>query len=677
MTIAPDQVELYSGVFASVSPAALTAAAADGGPVLSLEGGTVTVLSASGETIAVWRWNNKRAVAAGWSDKEEALFVLEEGIVVVYSMFGILQSSFTMGQEAQDAKLLTGRVFPSPAGTGVAVLTSTHRFYLVASTAEPRVRKLYDCGELPAAAAWAPLAMDRQTRLVVGRGQQLLLLSHNDMAVLELEPEPAAGSQTVIQLVAASHSQTRLAVALDSGLLWLGTLSHRLTSVQLEAPAARLAWCGEEAVLAILASGTAVLLHTSGATETIFQPTPLCLVQECDGVRILSPGFHDLVHRVEPAVQQVYSVASMEPGAILLMASQAYQAKSHKADEYIRMIEADIERAVGQCVQAAGALFPSRHQKELLRAARLGSAFLPPGHGSQAFHQQCVTLKLLNAVRHYRVGLPLTLPQLTRLSTPVLIDRLIQRRLFPLALEAAQFLGLPAAEGRSRVLAHWAIYKVETSTSEEAETARQVSARLGLAPDISYSDIAEKAMEVGKRQLAVRLLEHEVRPDRQVPLLLKLEQGAQALRKAIFSGDTDLVYHVILSLKEKHSTADFHMIMRQDAVGSRLYTLYCQQPGQAALLADWLQQEDDFGTMARASYAESYSGGRAEARLARLVTAQDQFKRSKEEFNLTMCEENHKLIKYQGMLEEKLGKPYVNLSLHQTLDQLLQDRCVL
>ena len=28
----------------------------------------------------------------------------------------------------------------------------------------------------------------------------------------------------------------------------------------------------------------------------------------------------------------------------------------------------------------------------------------------------------------------------------------------------------------------------------------------------------------------------------------------------------------------------------------------------------------------------------------------------------------------QGMLEEKLGKLYINLSLHQTLDQLLRER---
>ena len=124
----PIQVELYSGVFSSLSSSSLTVSAQYGGPVLSLDRGTVTILSSSGEQISAWRWNNKKAVAAGWSDKEEGLFVLEEGIVVIYSMFGILQSSFTMGQEAQDVKLLTGRVFSTHSGTGVAVLTSTHRY---------------------------------------------------------------------------------------------------------------------------------------------------------------------------------------------------------------------------------------------------------------------------------------------------------------------------------------------------------------------------------------------------------------------------------------------------------------------------------------------------------------------------------------------------------------------
>ena len=643
--------------------------------MLVLDKNIVTVFTCSGEQISQWRWNNAAAAAAGWSDTEEAVFVLEDGTVLIYSMFGIFKSTFSMGQEAKDIKILSAKVFSSHLGTGVAVMTTTHRFYVVSSTVEPRLRKLYDCGEVISPGAWCPLSQDKQSRLVVGRGTDIVILSVNDMSVLEVDIQSQQSSATRgrVELVATSHSQSKVCVVLDTGLVWLGTLSRTLVTHQMETVASSVHWCGEDAVLLTTDTGAAVLLHRSGDTEMLFQPVPLCLVQESDGVRIISQGFHDLIHRVDKSVQDIYRIGSMAPGAILLMASQALANKSHKADEYIRMISDQLTVAVSQCISAAGALFQPDHQKELMRAAKFGTAFLAAGANSQDFYQQCTTLKLLNNVRHYKVGVPLTNVQLETMSRRVLMDRLIARRLFPLAMEISDFLKLSPAEGRSRVLAHWAMYKVETSLEEEAETARLVSSRLGLCPDISYSDIAEKAAECGKKQLSVQLLEHEVRADKQVPLLMKLGQGAQALRKAIYSGDTDLIYHVILSLKDQHSPAEFHMIIRQDPVASKLYTLYCRQHSQTSL-GDWLRQEDDFSSMGRISYQESFSTGRVESRLSHLVTAQDQFKRCREDFNAAVADENHRLLKYQSGLEEKFGKPYISLSLHQTLVKLIEDK---
>ena len=64
------------------------------------------------------------------------------------------------------------------------------------------MRKLYDSGELPCAGAWTPLAYDRQAKLLVGRGPELLLLSHNDMTVLDLQPDPGSpASQAKVVLV--------------------------------------------------------------------------------------------------------------------------------------------------------------------------------------------------------------------------------------------------------------------------------------------------------------------------------------------------------------------------------------------------------------------------------------------------------------------------------------------
>ena len=45
----------------------------------------------------------------GWSTDEEPVFVLEDGTVLLYSLFGSFKTSFSMGQEAKDMKILNAR----------------------------------------------------------------------------------------------------------------------------------------------------------------------------------------------------------------------------------------------------------------------------------------------------------------------------------------------------------------------------------------------------------------------------------------------------------------------------------------------------------------------------------------------------------------------------------------
>jgi hypothetical protein len=45
-------------------------------------------------------------------------------------------------QEAKDTKVIEAKIFTSLNGTGVAVLTSSYRIFLVNSVKEPKVRRL-------------------------------------------------------------------------------------------------------------------------------------------------------------------------------------------------------------------------------------------------------------------------------------------------------------------------------------------------------------------------------------------------------------------------------------------------------------------------------------------------------------------------------------------------------
>lgn len=56
-----------------------------------------------------------------------------------------------------------------------------------------------------------------------------------------------------------------------------------------------------------------------------------------------------------------------------------------------------------------------------------------------------------------------------------------------------------------------------------------------------------------------KLLELEPKKSLQVPLLLKLGENKKALMAATQSGDTDLVYTVLLQLKETTQLANFHV----------------------------------------------------------------------------------------------------------------------
>lgn len=57
----------------------------------------------------------------------------------------------------------------------------------------------------------------------------------------------------------------------------------------------------------------------------------------------------------------------------------------------------------------------------------------------------------------------------------------------------------------------------------------------------------------------LQLIDYEPRAHQQVPLLLTLGEERAALHKAVDSGNTDLVYTVILHLRENMTLGDFQV----------------------------------------------------------------------------------------------------------------------
>ncbi|KAI2593904.1 VPS16 isoform 3, partial [Pan troglodytes] len=93
--------------------------------------------------------------------------------------------------------------------------------------------------------------------------------------------------------------------------------------------------------------------------------------------------------------------------------------------------------------------------------------------------------------------------QYKQLTIQVLLDRLVLRRLYPLAIQICEYLRLPEVQGVSRILAHWACYKVQQKDVSDEDVARAINQKLGDTPGVSYSDIAARAYGCGRTELAI------------------------------------------------------------------------------------------------------------------------------------------------------------------------------
>ncbi|VVC94451.1 unnamed protein product [Leptidea sinapis] len=212
--------------------------------------------------------------------------------------------------------------------------------------------------------------------------------------------------------------------------------------------------------------------------------------------------------------------------------------------------------------------------------------------------------------------------EVQNLGEKVLLDRLIWRRLHCLAGHIANYLQLK--DGQTRVLSHWACYKVTQPHLDNESAAREIGDKLR------------------------NILEYESRSKLQVPLLLELGEGVMALLKATNSGDTDLVYMVLLHLKEKMGKNEFELTIRSMPLAHSLYIKYCASHNRDALRQVYVQV-DDFHGQATTHIQDALEQTNPGSKEASLISARECYKKGKND-----------LVSFVG------------LSVHDTIKKLLE-----
>lgn len=454
----------------------LVAIAPYGGPIalmkspLKMPQITIHTQSA-GETLSNISLEGGRVVGMGWTSSENLICVFEDGSMIVFDIEGCQLYVKLIARELRDQRVLECKFFHTAAGSsGFAVMTYSYKFFVVGdsdrSKDDIRCNKVFD---LPNSAAkpscWAVMPKENQCCIVAGVEDKIYLLDPLD-----------ANLQIVSCKGDSTHEWVEVAVSLDGkavslvdskGYLWGGSsdFSTCETEFDLQSPSKvlQMQWAGSDFFVIVLDR----MIFVKGFSKhwCKYALSGRCvLLPEIDGVRLLTTNTCEFMQRVTKNSLAVLRIGSMDPGALLNDAYKEYEGdESHKADEYIRFIKDQLSDGVCQCIFAAGEEFQPNIQKSLLKAANFGKGFLGPEAPNNVvnnFVETCHHLRVVNYVRNFRIGIPITLRQYYRKSPKELLDRLTNRKLYEHAFRICQYLKLSESEGVGKVFREWALMKV-------------------------------------------------------------------------------------------------------------------------------------------------------------------------------------------------------------------------
>ncbi|WPH01995.1 Hypothetical protein R9X50_00484900 [Acrodontium crateriforme] len=626
---------------------------------------SIDIYSCAGKLIRQIPWNAGLIKAVGWSEDERLLVVTSDGTVRSYTDLQGDFVPFNLGHGAEDFGVQACKFW----SRGFVALLGNNNLVSVTRYDEPRPQLLAapPQGDVT---AWTLIPPEHTS----SRSVEVLLAIDKTVYVIDaVEAEDRGLEAGPFRHISTSPNGDFIALYTDDGKVWVisSDFQDRLSEHEskVRTPPKDLQWCGNNAV--VLAWEDEI--HLIGPSGSVFDKFDtydsfVHLLPDFDGIRILTRDVCEFLQKVPEPTEQVFRLGSPHPSAILLDAIEQLENKSPKADDNIQTIRPQLDEAVDFCVRAAGQQYSIHWQKQLLKSASFGKSVLDL-YDSDDFVEMTETLRVLNAVRFHETGLPLSYEQYIRLTPERLVQRLVNRQDYLLATKISEFLHLPV----DKIYINWARQKVISSSSTDQDNiCQEIVRKLEGTRGVSFEEVARAAYDEGRPKLATELLGHEPRAGKQVPLLLSVGEESIALDKAIESGDTDLVFYVLLNLKKKVGLSDFFRTISTRPIASAIVESSAQEQDQD-LLKDLYYQDDRLVDGSNLLLSEALSAADIDRTVDKLKMAIKVFHDSKgHASHVAALQDAQKLLRFQETFEKDLNEQFIGMSVNETISKLIR-----
>ncbi|TAQ89614.1 hypothetical protein B7494_g2070 [Chlorociboria aeruginascens] len=623
---------------------------------------SIDLYSCSGKLIRRINWDKGSIKGLGWSEDEQLLVVTADGTVRCYYDLQGEFTQFSLGNGAEEYGVEACRFY----STGFVALLSNNNLISVSRYDEPRPKLIATPpeGDVHSWTLIPPtysLSSSVEVLLSIGQTIHVVDVTESEDRLLDIGPFTHISVSPNGKFVAL-YTETGKAFVITSNF------QNRLSEhdSRSKTPPKDVQWCGNDAVV-IAWEDEVHIIGPRDAAAKYFYDGRVHLVADHDGVRLITNDVCEFLQKVPEVTDEVFRFGTESPASILLDAVEQLEHQSPKADDNIQLIRPNLVEAVDTCVKAAGHEFSIHWQKQLLKAASFGKSVLDI-YDSDDFVNMCEILRVLNAVRFYEIGLPLSYEQFLRLTPEKLIQRLINRHEYLLAIRISSYLRLPT----DRIYVHWASQKVRVGSEDEDTICRLIVDKLSGKRGISFEEIARAAYDEGRGRLATQLLNHEPRAGKQVPLLLNMEEDEIALDKAIESGDSDLIFFVLLQLKKKLPLASFFRVINTRPIATSLIEASAQDE-DPELLKDLYYQDDRRIDGSNVFVKEAIKQPDTKTTIDKLALASKLLSDSKDTaFETRALQEATALLKMQEQFERDLNERFGGLSVNETLFKLVE-----
>jgi hypothetical protein len=419
---------------------------------------SLNIYSSAGGLLAEIPWKRGKVVEMGWTEREKLIVVLDDGLVLLYTIDGRLVQSFSMGDEFKNDRVMMACVWKS----GVVCLSRNYSLVYVDDLAEPvprRMPRLHDLESPPTCMAMIPpeMAASKGLEVLLAVGKTILSVDMASVTDQKLTAGP-------LRCMSVCPNGKMLACFTHDGFVWVITtdFSKNLSEfpTKSQVPPQQLVWCGTDSVV-LYWDKMILMVGPYGDWVKYSYDEPLWLQAEADGVRVISKRLCEFLHRVPDAIVDIFKIGSCTAGAMLVDALELLERNDGRAHDTIRAIRDSegLQLAVDTCLTAASHEHHPPLQQLLLKAASYGASFMQMRTHTVVMEKTVGELRALNAVRHPSIGLPITKPQYNRLTAQALAQRIAERNQHYLALQLCNILRVDPRP----VLVHWACQKILAS----------------------------------------------------------------------------------------------------------------------------------------------------------------------------------------------------------------------